>query len=147
MTSTLAASNERTLTQATVAFLTEHLGHRISTYNRHRGKHYYYRLATIDPVVDRAYEPYQRPYWLTGPDTHAYGPSHSIRYVFARADELTCTDCRISRAWSDAHAATLSALKDIAAPYLNGAAPALSRDELMRDAGAMARLIATLTTS
>lgn len=147
MTSTLAATNERTVTEATAAFLTEHLGHRISTYNRHRDKRYYYTLAKIDPGADRAYEPYQRPYWLTGPDTHAYGPSHSIRYVFGQADELTCTECRISRAWSDAHAATLAALKDLAAPYLTAAATARCTEDLQRDAYAMARLIAALTTS
>ena len=145
MTSTLAEINERTLAEATVAFLTEHLGHRISTYNRHRGKRYHYTLAKIDPGVDRAYAPYQRPYWLTGPDTDAYGPRYSIRHLFAAADELTCTECRISRAWTDAHAATVTALKGLAAPYLTGAAAAFSGDDYRRDALAMARLIATLT--
>lgn len=147
MTSQLAETNERTLTEATIAFLTEHLGHRISIYKRPRDKRYYYTLATIDTRTDTAYEPYQRPYWLKGPDTHAVGPGYSIRQVFAKADELTCTECRISRAWTDAHAADLAALQRIAAPYLTGAAAAFCGEEHLRDAVAMARLIATLTNA
>lgn len=145
MTSTLAATNSRAESAATIAFLTEHLGHRISTLNRHRGKRLYYTLAKIDPVADRALAPYERPWWLTGPDTDAYGPSYSIRYVFAKADELTCTECRVSRAWTDAHRATLAALQMLAAPYLTGASAALPGEEHRRNAAAMARLIATLT--
>ena len=145
MTSTLAEINARSLTEATVAFLTEHLGHRISTYNRDRDKHYYYTLAKIDQDADRAHAPYERPYWLTGPDTDAYGPCYSIRYVFAAADELTCTECRTSRAWTDAHAVTVTALKELAAPYLTGTTAAFSGDDYRRDALAMARLIDTLT--
>jgi hypothetical protein len=145
MTSQLAEANERTATQATLAFLTEHLGHRISTFNRRRGKRHYYTLAELDPGADQAFEPYERPYWLKGPDTDAHGPSYSIRYVFTNVDELTCTECRISRAWTDAHAATVAALKTIAAPYLTGATATFSSDEHLRDAVAMARLIATLT--
>jgi hypothetical protein len=98
MSSTLAASNEHTLIESTTAFLTEHLRHRIRAYNRHLDKHSYWTHARIDPRTDRAYEPYERPWWLTGPDTDAYGPSRSIRYVFAAGDELTCTDCGTTRA-------------------------------------------------
>ena len=97
MTSTLAATTERALTESTIAFLTEHLGHRICTYNRHRDKRSWWTHAHIDPRADRAYEPYERPWWLTGPDTDAFGPSRSIRHVFAAADELTCTDCGTGR--------------------------------------------------
>lgn len=147
MTSELAETNRRTAMEATLAFLTAHLGHRISTFNRRRGKRYYYTLAELDPGADRAFEPYERPWWLTGPDTDAHGPSYSIRYVFADADELTCIECRISRAWTDAHAATLAALKALAEPYLTGATAALPSDEHLRDAVAMARLIATLTSA
>lgn len=146
MTSALATTNERTLTESTVAFLTEHLGHRLSTYSRHRSKRYYYTLAKVAPDTDRAYEPYERPYWLTGPDTDAYGPSYSIRSVFADADELICTECRTSRAWTDAHADALSALKGLAAPYLTGATAAFSAADYLHDATAMARLIATITS-
>ena len=145
MTSQLAEANERTATQATLAFLAEHLGHRISAFNRRRGKREYYTLAELDPGADQAFEPYERPYWLKGPDTYAHGPSYSIRYVFTNADELSCTECRVSREWADAHTATLAALKAIAAPYLTGATAAFSSDEHLRDAVAMARLIATLT--
>jgi len=147
MTSTLAAANEDSLLAATVAFLTEHLGHRISTYNRHRDKRSYWTHARIDPRTDTAYEPYERPWWLKGPDTDAYGPSRSIRYVFAEADELTCTECHVSREWLHAHAATLAELKTIAAPYQRG--PLLPAawlgDVYLRDATRMAALIATLT--
>jgi hypothetical protein len=145
MASQLAETNERTATEATLAFLTDHLGHRISTFNRRRGKRHYYTLAELDPGTDRASEPYERPWWLTGPDTDAHGPSCSIRYVFAAADELTCTECRVSRERVDAHAATLAALKAIAAPYLTGATAAFCAEDHLRDATSMARLIATLT--
>jgi hypothetical protein len=141
MASQLAETNERTATEATRAFLTDHLGHRISTFNRRRGKRHYYTLAELDPGTDRASEPYERPWWLTGPDTDAHGPSYSIRHVFAAADELTCTECRTSREWADA----LAALKAIAAPYLTGATAAFCAEDHLRDATAMARLIATLT--
>jgi hypothetical protein len=145
MTSTLAATNEDTLLEATVAFLTEHLGHRICTYNRHRAQRSYWTHAHIDTRADLAYEPYERPYRLTGPDTDTYGPARAIRSVFAEADELTCTDCRTSRDWTHAHAAALTGLKALAAPYLaNTADPGAGRDH-RRDAAAMARLIATLT--
>jgi hypothetical protein len=144
MTGTFADINERTLIEATIAFLTAHLGHRISTYTP-RGTRYHYTLATIDPGADLVYEPYRRLYWLTGPDTDAFGPAHSIRYVFAAADELTCTQCRVSRAWTDAYTAILAALEALAAPYLSGASAALSGEDHLRDAIAMARLIATLT--
>lgn len=147
MTSTLAATNEDSLFQATVAFLTEHLEHRICTYNRHRDKRSYWTHARVDPRTDWAYEPYERPYWLTGPDTDAYSPALSIRYVFAAADELTCTDCHVSREWTHAHAATLAELKAIAAPYQNGTPPPAARsgEVSLRDATRMAALIATLT--
>ena len=146
MTSALATTNEDSLLAATVAFLTEHLGHRISTYNRHRDKHSYWTHAKIDARADRAYEPYERPWWLTGPDTDAYGPSKSISAVFAEADELTCTDCHVSRNWVHAHAAALTELKTIAAPYLTGRPiPGLVGARWERDASRMAHLIATLT--
>lgn len=98
MTGTPPQESERALTEASLAFLYDHLGHRISTFNRRRGTRRFYTLARIDPRADLAYEPYERPWWLTGPDIYAYGPRHSIRYVFAEADELTCTDCHTSRA-------------------------------------------------
>ncbi|HTJ72617.1 MAG TPA: hypothetical protein VL551_34080 [Actinospica sp.] len=145
MTSDPAETNESTATQATLAFLTEHLGHRISTFHRRRGKRHYFTLAELDPGADRASEPYERPWWLTGPDTEAHGPSYSIRHVFTNVDELSCTECRTSREWADVHTATLTALKTIAAPYLTGATAAFSSGEHLRDATAMARLIATLT--
>ena len=147
MTSQLAETNERTAIEATLAFLTAHLGHRISTVNRYRGTRQHYTIAELDPGADLASEPHERPYWLTGPDTYAHGPSYSIRYVFAEAAELTCTECRISREWTDAHAAALSELKTLAAPYLTGASTTLRSDEHLRDAVAMARLIATLTSA
>jgi hypothetical protein len=147
MTSTLAASNERALIESTVAFLIEHLGHRISTYNRHRDKRCTWIHAHIDARADRAYEPYVRPWCLTGPDTDAYGPSHSIHYVFAAADELTCTDCHVNRNWQHAHAAALAELATLAAPYLSGrpAAPGSGGARPEHDACRMAHLIATLT--
>lgn len=136
-------TNERTLVEATVAFLTEHLGHRISTYSRRSGRRHYYTLAKIDPGSDCAFEPYERPWWLKGPDTCAYGPAYSIRHVFANADELTCAECHISRAWIDARTTALDALNALSVPYLNGAFTAFSHDEHLRNVLAMARLIAT----
>lgn len=147
MTSTLAATNQDTLYEATVAFLTEHLGHRICAYYRHRDKRSYWTHAHIDPRADLAHESYERPYWHTSPDNYTYGPAVSIRYVFAVADELTCADCATSRDWTHAHAATLAALKALAQPYLANAlaVPGSPGDQYLRDATAMARLIATLT--
>ena len=147
MTSTLAAANKNGLLAATVAFLTDHLGHRISTYNRHRDKRSYWTHAHIDPRADRAYEPYERPWWLKGPDTDAYGPSRSIRSVFAEADELTCTECHVSREWLHAHAAALAELRTIAARYQSGPhlrVPVML-DTYLSDARRMAALIAALT--
>lgn len=146
MTGTPPTGSEQTPIEATLAFLKDHLGHRISTFNRHRGTRRFYTLADIDPRTDRAYEPYERPWWRTGPDTYEHGPAHSIRYVFAEADELACTECRTSRSLSDANA-ILTALHALAQPYLTGAAATLRSEAHLRNAHAMARLIAALTTT
>jgi len=139
-------SGEKSLIEASLVFLEDHLGHRIATFNRHRGTWRFYTLADLDPAADRAYEPYERPWWLTGPGTDEHGPAHSIRYVFAEADELACTECRTSRSVSDANA-ILTALHALAQPYLTGAAGTLRSEAHLRNAHAMARLIAALTTS
>lgn len=72
---------------ATVAFPMQHLGHEVTVYFRAKDRHRSWTLGEINPRADRVYEP----------GVHFLGRAHSIEYGFVRADELACTDCRVTR--------------------------------------------------